>query len=198
MFERYPVIVYPLTKDGRRLTNFTITDILTRVKFNMSDFDIDRITNVYTILDGETPEMVSNKIYGTPFYHWIVMFVNEIYDYIGEWFKSDDILKQYCIDRYGDTYLDQYMIVDDEFRVVYPDGVLNENTFFSPGAAYSFNDNPLINNCILSYTDTLTAVSAYDVEVKLNEERRTIKVIKPEAVNAFIDKFNDKLLEARI
>jgi len=39
----------------------------------------------YIVLDGETPELVSQKFYETPFNHWIILMVNNIVDPREEW-----------------------------------------------------------------------------------------------------------------
>jgi hypothetical protein len=35
-------------------------------------------------MDGDTPEIISEKMYGTPNYHWILMLLNQRYDYIND------------------------------------------------------------------------------------------------------------------
>ena len=39
----------------------------------------------YIVLDGETPELVSNKFYESPYYHWVILMVNNIIDPREEW-----------------------------------------------------------------------------------------------------------------
>jgi hypothetical protein len=39
----------------------------------------------YTIQDGETPELLSLKLYGTKDYHWILMLLNERFDIRKDW-----------------------------------------------------------------------------------------------------------------
>lgn len=51
--------------------------------------------NSYTIQDGETPELVSLKLYGTRDYHWLIMLLNERFDIRKDWPISSQSLEDY-------------------------------------------------------------------------------------------------------
>jgi hypothetical protein len=189
MFNSYPIIVYPLTEDGKKISNYTIRDILTRIGLKSSSYDLDLLTNTYFIEDGETPELVSNKFYDTPYLHWTIMFINEMYDYIEDWYKPDELLQQYCLDKYGEDYMESFRILDANNNVIYPDDVLNTDTYHDGGNHYSFNDHPTINTCVRSITGDLLQESPYEYESRINEARRTIRVIKNEYITKFVDQF---------
>lgn len=56
-----------------------------------SDFLIN-----YTVADGETPESVSYKYYGTTEYWWIVMMINNIKDVFYDWPMMITEVKEYA------------------------------------------------------------------------------------------------------
>jgi hypothetical protein len=58
--------------------------------------DLITIYDLYDIEDGETPDIISNKIYGKPTYHWLIMLVNQRFDYIKDWPMSEYELIRYC------------------------------------------------------------------------------------------------------
>jgi hypothetical protein len=46
----------------------------------------------YVVVEGDTPEIVSYKFYGTPLYHWVVLIVNDIVNPREEWPLSENQL----------------------------------------------------------------------------------------------------------
>lgn len=99
-FKPIPKIYYPFTISGTEryviLKNITVNarfikDILS----NISLYDM------YDIREGETPEIIADKFYGSSTYHWIVMLANDRYDNINDWPLSYNDLIKYCQDKYN-------------------------------------------------------------------------------------------------
>jgi hypothetical protein len=57
----------------------------------------------YDIIDGETPEIISEKFYGTPEYHWVVMLANEKFDYLNDFPLPESVLQKHISDSYNPT-----------------------------------------------------------------------------------------------
>lgn len=72
-----------------------ITDITRNVRFKREILDNIVLYDTYNIKEGDTPEIVSEKLYDTPYYHWIIMLLNDRYDYV-----NDFPMPQYVFDRY--------------------------------------------------------------------------------------------------
>ena len=79
-FKKFPILV--ASQNAKILT---IRDFFSRItmadKFQENTVFLEN----YIVLDGETPELVSQKFYGTPFNHWIILMVNNIIDPREEW-----------------------------------------------------------------------------------------------------------------
>jgi hypothetical protein len=56
----------------------------------------------YDIKDGETPEIIAEKLYGNPLYHWILMIVNERYNHFKDFPLSGVELYNLCIEKYSE------------------------------------------------------------------------------------------------
>lgn len=81
LFKNYPQITYKIgTKD------ITLVDIFKNISF--TNVDNNKAFDDYYIQDGETPEIVSLKFYGTTSYSWLVLLVNNILDIKKDWFVS--------------------------------------------------------------------------------------------------------------
>jgi hypothetical protein len=67
--------------------------------------NLDDITShlYYEIVDGERPDVVSSKLYGTPDYHWTFFILNEeLKNGLKSWPKTYDEFKKYIQRKYGD------------------------------------------------------------------------------------------------
>ena len=71
-----------------------IPHITDEIKNNYSVYD------EYDIQDGETPEILSSKIYGNSEYHWLILHMNEIIDPRYDWPLSTFNLIKYCQSKY--------------------------------------------------------------------------------------------------
>ncbi len=60
----------------------------------------------YTIQEGESPEAVSFKIYGTVRFHWVVLLLNHIIDPMTDWYMSSDLLLNFTEAKYPEKMPD--------------------------------------------------------------------------------------------
>lgn len=100
-FSNFPTIVYDFKINGK--TDYKIiTDISRNVRFRKRVLENIALYDEYDIQDGETPEIISEKIYGTPLYHWVIMVVNQRYDYINDFPLTQREIDSLVEERYGD------------------------------------------------------------------------------------------------
>jgi hypothetical protein len=99
-FANFPKIVYDF--DTTSGTNYQIvTDITRNVRFRKMILENISLYDYYDMKEGETPEIVSEKIYGTPYYHWVIMLANQRYDYINDFPVSQLELDALVEQRYS-------------------------------------------------------------------------------------------------
>lgn len=94
LFKNYPQISY---KIGNK--NITLVDIFKNVTF--SNTDNNNAFDDYYIQDGETPEMVSVKFYGTTAYAWLILLTNNILDIKKDWYVSTAEFNQQTETEFG-------------------------------------------------------------------------------------------------
>lgn len=82
-----------------------VTDLFRRLAINTRFNDVTAVLLPYFVLDGETPEMVSNKLYGTPFYHWVILHANNIVDPREEWPLEDRYVVPMIFEKYDFSVL---------------------------------------------------------------------------------------------
>ena len=99
-FANFPKIVYDF--DLSNGTDYrVITDITKNVRFRKNILENITLYDYYDIADGETPEIISEKVYGTPYYHWVIMLANQRYDYINDFPLSQLELDTYLTSKYS-------------------------------------------------------------------------------------------------
>lgn len=91
---------FPNTVISKDNSPILIQDFLQRVSITSAFRDNVVLMDDYFIEDGESPEMVSYKVYETPLYHWIIFLVNDITDPREEWPMTDRMVSEYVFMNY--------------------------------------------------------------------------------------------------
>ena len=158
-FKNFPSIYYNFTVKGED-TFFILKDITVNFRVLKKALENVTIYDEYDVVDGETPEIVSQKIYGRSDYHWVIMLFNNRVDYLSEWVMTYDRLEQYCKDKYGEEEIYSIHHYEDA------EGYTVDETY--PSA---------------------TPISNIDYEVVQNENKRRIKLISKRVLQQLIDEF---------
>jgi hypothetical protein len=158
-FNYLPEIFYNFPiGDGEKVV--VVRDITANVRVFKKVLDNVTLYDEYDIVDGETPEIVSEKLYGTPDFHWALMIFNERYDYIKDWVLPYDRLVQYSKDKYGNDNIYQIHHYEDENGYVVND------------------DYPLA-----------TPIDNITYEEGINEEKRRLKVVSKAIIQQMMNEF---------
>ena len=107
-FSRFPNLYYDLNKDKKLQL---ATDILRRVAFSDRSKESDAIYVDYTIKDGETPEMIADRLYENENMYWVVLLFNEVINVNDQWPMDSLTFEKYMDKKYAGTAL--YFTYDD-------------------------------------------------------------------------------------
>ena len=161
-FQEFPKFLYDF-KYGNTTKTTVVTDITRNVRFRKEVLENVTLFDEYDIVDGETPEIVAEKIYGDPEYHWIIMLANQKHDYISDFPLSEQALVKHIVDTYGaQRYATRHYVNAAGF-------VVNST---ATGAVSVSND---------------------DYERALNESKRRIKVISPQVISTILTQYKELL-----
>jgi hypothetical protein len=97
-FTKFPT--YETNIDNKQVT---IEDIFTRVAVGKSYSELSSILLPYLVKDGEKIEDVANEYYGDPFYHWVIVLINNFTDVRTEWPMTEKSLLEKIYDIYDYT-----------------------------------------------------------------------------------------------
>jgi len=178
-FENFPVIRYGST-DG---TIKNVTNLLRRVairsklKTNVSFFD------TYDVKNGETPEIIADKLYDDPKLHWIIMLVNNVTDRYHDWPMSEQQFNSYLNEKYSN-----------------PDGIHHYEISQESGDTtqkIEVYDPELISSDTDAYTSA-TAITNREFEESEQDKKRKIRLLDPVFVDQFVDEFRSLIKESVI
>ena len=104
-FKNFDKIYYDFLIKGERKLS-VITDITKNVRVRKELLSNITLYDVYDVKDGETPEIIAEKIYGNAKYHWIIMLANQNFDYLNDFPLAQYELEQHIKQKYNDiTFL---------------------------------------------------------------------------------------------
>lgn len=185
-FNKFPLLEYDFSIGAEDAKPIVITDTMVRLRAIINqEYDLDRILMDYYMIDGDTLEVVSHKVYGKSEYHWTIPFVNEKYNYITDYPLNTVQLDQYVKDKYTITRMDDVHHWEDH------DGDIISGFMSQSGSWISdkyMKDGVMTNGL---------SVSNREYEIRVNEAKRKIKVIMPEYIAPFVSKFREKLLSIK-
>lgn len=150
----------------------------------------------YDIQDGDTPEIVAHKYYGDSYRYWLVLFVNEISDPQWGWPLSQKDFNAYINKKYnGSTsiYSDAHHYEKILTQYDYDTNITTTNKVIVDETTYN-SIVPQTNTFSLptgqvSITVGKSAISIYDYELDLNEQKRNIKILNSTYTNQVEEEF---------
>ena len=193
-FQELPNISYPslLPSRNRVESRVTVKNLFKRSKLRT---DLDQaITafNYYNIKDGTRPDMVAQELYDNPELDWVVLTSSNITNIRNEWPLDHNDLQEYMLEKYGSEeniakvhHLETRKIVDEYNRVVIPAGLEVDKDFSFQYLNFSKQIVKVIPSQVVA------EITNYQYEVRLNDQKRRIRVLKPAYLSAFISEHRE-------
>jgi hypothetical protein len=173
-FESFPLIPYDSVGNGEFKV---VTNLLKRVamrskvKTNVMMFD------TYDVKEGETPEMLADKLYGDPELHWIILLMNNVTDRYHQWPMNNNQYLSYMNDKYtNQDAVHHYEISQVSGDTTIKINIGSDNTDHS-GA---------------------TAITNFEYEEALQDELRQIRLLDPRYVEAVVAEYEELIGESTI
>ena len=198
-FNFFPKTSYYKSKDSTSLD--VVTNITTRYNFNDALKQNAATYYKYEIKDGDTPEILASKIYGSPEKHWIILAMNNIVDPLYEWPLGQRTIGKFIEAKYSSPSFSDtantavsgtswaknntqayYKI---ETRTNLSNGLFKKSTITVDANTYNNVITSTTNYTLTDGTPLKVVVSKetqnyYDYETQLNENKREIIILKPE------------------
>lgn len=184
-FDAQPDFYYPY-KDGLKISK----NLFRRVRFrdNMNALYVNSVR--YSVQEGETPETISQKRYGSTDWYWTILLLNNIIDVQNDWPLAADELDKIIELKYGPNVnttrhwetkeirttgglkvLDSGVIVE-----LYQGTTAQQSPTYYPSYTFTYKDGNA--EFTLSGSQVLTKVTNREFEYSNNENKKEIYLIK--------------------
>ena len=182
-FRELPNLRYPsfLPEKTSSLDFVEVKNVFRRVKLR------DDLQNNFTVFEryeipmGFRPDVVAEELYGSDQLDWVVLTVAGILNVRNEWPLSDRDLYDYSFDKYGEDlnsvrFFETKEVKDTNGRLILPKGKVVDSNFTIPKPGEpTATLNPVVG------------ISNYEYETRLNDEKRSIFVLREEYLQQFLN-----------
>ena len=158
-----------------------VKNIFRRVKLRDDLQNVFTIFNKYKIQEGARPDTVAEELYGSSQYDWVVLIGAGIINVRNEWPLSDRDIYRYSEQLYGNDlnavhHYETTEVKDSNGRLILPEGKIVDSNFTIP--------NP---NIPIQTLNPVVGISNYEYEVRKNNKKRDIYVLKPSYLQQVIN-----------
>jgi len=182
-FRELPDLYYqsPLSDRKSSTDYIRVKNLFRRIKLRDDLQNVFTLFNKYEIGEGERPDTVANELYGSSDLDWVVMMTAGIVNVNDQWPLSNSDLYRYAENKYGNEltairFYETTEVKDSNGRLILPKGKIVPSDFTIPNPSNVKVDlNPV------------TGISNYEYEVRKNEDKRLIYVLKPEYLQTYLN-----------
>ena len=171
-FSNFPLIPYDSVGNGEFKL---VTNLLRRVAIRSKVKSNTMIFDTYDVKEGETPEMLADKLYGSSDYHWIILYCNNVTDRYHQWPKNQNQFLAYINDKYSNVdATHHYEISQTSGDTTIKINIGSDNT-----------DYP-----------TASIVTNFEHEEDQQDKLRSIRLLNPGYIPTFVQEFESIMNES--
>ena len=182
-FRELPEIDYQsFLSDSNSSQNYLrVKNLFRRNKLRDDLQNVFTIFNKYEIVEGARPDTVAEEFYGDSELDWVVLMTANITRVRDQWPLSNRDLYKYAENKYGVTginsihHYETKEVKDSQGRLILPAGKVVDSNFKIPDP-----------NSISQDLNPVTGVSNYEYEVRKNDEKRLIYILKEEYLQLYL------------
>ena len=175
-FNSFPVIPYDSSGE---LKFKAVTNLLRRVALRSNVRAQTLLFDTYEVKEGETPEMIAGKLYDDPELHWIILMINNVTDRYHQWPMTVPQFLEFINDKYDN-----------------PDGIHHYETNQTSGDTKIKIE--VFNEVDSDAYTGLTPITNREYEENRQDELRSIRLLDPKYIGAFVSEFNILMNESAI
>jgi hypothetical protein len=182
-FANFPNIVYDsVGNDDFKIVTNLLRRISLRAKIREDILLFDR----YDVREGETPEIIADKLYGDSELHWTILLLNNITNRYSQWPMSYTQFLSFLAEKYPFDSSLSTQLVDQTHHF--------EITQTSGDTTVKIDIGTVDTTSDLS----ATAVTNYEYEEKIQDDLRHIRLLDPSYLTQFISEFESIMKESVI
>ena len=182
-FRELPNLRYPsfLPDKNSSLDYLEVKNVFRRVKLRNDLQNVFTMFDKYQIAEGARPDTVAEEMYGSPELDWVVLLTANILNVRNQWPLDSKDIYNYSYDKYGESlnsvrFYETTEVKDSNDRLILPKGKVVDNNFTIPKPGEP-----------TATLNPVTGISNYEYEVRLNDEKRGIYVLRPDYLQDFLN-----------
>jgi len=180
-FDNFPVIIYDSVGQGKYKD---VTNLLRRVALRSKVKSNALVFDTYDVKEGETPEIIADKLYRDPELHWVILLVNDITDRYHQWPMSTPQFLAFINDKYDNVDgVHHYEIVQDS-------GDTKTKIEVYKNSALYIGDS--------DFYASASIVTNFEYEENEQDKKRKIRLLDPSYIDQFVEEFKSLMKESII
>ena len=218
-FKHFPNILYqsPLSDKISSGDFIAVKNIFRRTKLKDYLQGSVSVFNKYIIEDGERPDTISELLYGSSRYDFVVVLTAGITNINHQWPIQDFQVYDVTLAKYGSEtkmnevhHYETYEIKDSQGRQILPPDLIVDEKFKIDGSSLRYGTNRFTiisqlgnrqlddKNEYTVETDKIARpVTNYEHDIMENDKLRKIDILRPSLVPTFIEDFKDAVRYAQ-
>lgn len=205
-FANFSNILYTL--DDKRQNFNSVKNIFTKIKFIQEVLDNSDIYYPYSSKESDTPEIIASKLYKNPNRYWMIMMGNQRTDAFFDFPLKQNSFERYIVNKYGsvENAQTQFYAYEKVTEITTNrNGVENKRSTVTSLSEKFYNtttkqveSNTLptlllpsivvenkteeVEGVVVNTVVKHVFVTAYDFELRENEKKRNLRLLKPDLV----------------
>ena len=190
-FRELPNLLYQsFTSDKRSSLDYTeVKNLFRRVKIRDDLQNVFTIFDKYEIPDEFRPENVAEDFYGNDELDWVVLITANITNVRNQWPLNNRDIYEYSLEKYGSALNATRLFETKEVKDSKNNIILEQGKVVDSDFEFKYYDT--MGFVTVKGTSVRTGISNFDYEVRLNEEKRNIYLLKPDYLQQFLNDFRD-------
>jgi hypothetical protein len=197
-FRELPKVAYQsfLSNSNSSQNYLIVKNLFRRCKLRDDLQNVFTIFDKYQIREGARPDTVAEEFYGDAELDWVVLMTAGIINVRNEWPLSDKDVYDYSLEVHGDNlnnvrFYETKEIKDSENRLILPAGKIVDSDFTIPDPHIQIESAPITT------INPVVGISNYEYEVRKNNEKRSIYLLKRSYLQQFINDMKNEMIYAR-
>ena len=168
-------------------------NIFRRMKIRDDLQNIFTLFNKYEIREGARPDTIAEELYGKSDLDWVVLISANIINVRDQWPLSSKDLYEYTVSKYGLKNINRVHhyetkeIKDSRGDIIMTKGKVVDSDFSITYLDTGISDTPILTNAT-------TSISNYEYEIRENEKKQTIYVLKPSYLQQFLNDMRTEMV----
>ena len=195
-FRELPNLLYQsFLPDKTSSLDYTeVKNLLRRVKLRDDLQNVFTLFDKYEIPDGFRPENVAEEFYGNDELDWVVILTAGIVNIRNEWPLNSRDIFDYSFEKYGDDLNATRFFETKEVKNSSGTILLNKGVVVDSDFEFNYYEDTTNKYINVKGTSVRTGISNYEYETRLNDEKRSIFLLKPGYLQQFINDFRDIMI----